>query len=359
MAAIGHALHEVVSLHRCSCGLSYEQWSSQPTPPCPTCGKTFLKDMGLGTRKRANDNITDRTSEVTLIVPSPGPTSGHGSGKDYNPKRIGKRSGPSKKPRDSKVNTTRRPSPLTGGRGLRNCGNTCFLNAMIQCLGAIDEVNHAKLLTNKTTTTQDKLMICIRELQQPGTACVLTPLIQRIPQLICYKAGEPANAHELLIAVINDISEPILQIFQGQMASTVQCAHCDNITTTTVHTQDISLHIDAESNTSLGEKLLNFFQPETLEGENAYWCDTCLKPCRATKSLSYTHVPTILIIHLKRLILGRKIQTHVPFDTVLDMKPYLAPGQASTQTMELIGIITHQGTKEQGHYVAITKKGNK
>jgi len=41
------------------------------------------------------------------------------------------------------------------------------------------------------------------------------------------------------------------------------------------------------------------------------------------------------------------------------MKPYLAPGQASTQTMELIGIITHQGTKEQGHYVAITKKGNK
>jgi len=72
----------------------------------------------------------------------------------------------------------------------------------------------------------------------------------------------------------------------------------------------------------------------------------------------YTHIPTILIIHLKRLILGRKIQTHVPFDTVLDLKPYLAPGQPSTQTMELIGIIAHQGTKEQGHYVTITKKGN-
>jgi len=143
------------------------------------------------------------------------------------------------------------------------------------------------------------------------------------------------------------------------MASTVQCTHCDNITTTTVHTQDISLHIDADSNTSLGEKLHNFFQPETLEGENAYWCDTCHKPCRATKTLSFTHIPTILIIYLKRLILGRKIQTHVPFDTVLDMKPYLAPGQASTQTMELIGIIAHQGTKEQGHYVSMTKRGNK
>jgi len=143
MAAIGHALHEVASLHRCSCGLSYEQWSSQPTPPCPTCGKTSPEDMGLDTRKRANDNTTDRTSEVTLIAPSPGPTSGHGSRQDHNPKRIGKRSGPSKKPCESKVNTTRRHSPLAGGRGLRNCGNTCFLNATIQCLGAIDEVNHA------------------------------------------------------------------------------------------------------------------------------------------------------------------------------------------------------------------------
>jgi len=44
---------------------------------------------------------------------------------------------------------------------------------------------------------------------------------------------------------------------------------------------------------------------------------------------------------------------------VLDMKPYMARGYTSTQIMELIGIITHQGTKEHGHYVTITRKGNK
>ena len=179
----------------------------------------------------------------------------------------------------------RRHFPRVGGRGLRNCGNTCFLNAAIQCLGAIDEVNHAQLSTNKTTTTQEKLTNCIRELQQPGTAYVPTPLIQQIPHLICYTKGEPADAHELLIAMINDISTPILQIFQGQMASTVQCAHCNKVTTTTAHTQDISLHVDEDSHTSLGERLLNFFQPETLEGDNLYWCDTCIRPCRATKTL--------------------------------------------------------------------------
>jgi len=43
MAAVGHAIKEVVGLHRCGCGESYEQLGSQPTPPCPTCEKTHLK----------------------------------------------------------------------------------------------------------------------------------------------------------------------------------------------------------------------------------------------------------------------------------------------------------------------------
>ena len=63
-------------------------------------------------------------------------------------------------------------------------------------------------------------------------------------------------------------------------------------------------------------------------------------------------------LYMQRLILGEKNQTHVPVDTVFDMQPHLAPGQASPQTMALIGIISHQGTKEQGHYVAITYLGD-
>ena len=43
MAAIGHAMNEVVSLHRCGCGQSYEQWGDRPTPPCPTCEKSRLR----------------------------------------------------------------------------------------------------------------------------------------------------------------------------------------------------------------------------------------------------------------------------------------------------------------------------
>ena len=329
-------------------------------PSLPYMRENLTQEYRTGKKERENDERTDRTPAANLVIPPLGPTPRYGSNsrQDFTLKLAEKRSCPSREPRESEQNAKRRPALMTVGWGLRNSGNKCFLNATIQCLGAIDEANQAHLLTNKSTITQDKLMTCIRELQQPGTAYAPAPLIQQIPHLICYRKGDPADAHELLIALINDISEPISQIFQGQMTSTVQCTHCNKTTIKTDNTQDISLHIEADSSTSLAEELHNFFQPETLEGDNAYWCDTCQESCRATKTLSYTHIPTILIVHLKRLILGKKIQTHVPFDTVLEMKPYLAPGQASPPKMELIGIISHQGTKDHVHYVAITKRGN-
>ena len=75
-------------------------------------------------------------------------------------------------------------------------------------------------------------------------------------------------------------------------------------------------------------------------------------------TLACTNIPTILIIHLKRLLPGGKMNNnHTPFETILDMEPFMTPGLRSAQKMELIGIISHQGTGKNGHYVAATKKG--
>ena len=63
MAAIGHAINEVVSLHQCGCGQSYEQWGDRPTPPCPTCEKTRLRKTGKGKRGRENDERTDKRTK--------------------------------------------------------------------------------------------------------------------------------------------------------------------------------------------------------------------------------------------------------------------------------------------------------
>jgi len=73
MAAIGHAIHEVVSLHRCRCRQSYEQWGNQPTPPCPTCEKIRLKNTGPGKRKRENNERTDRIRAANVHYSPPRP----------------------------------------------------------------------------------------------------------------------------------------------------------------------------------------------------------------------------------------------------------------------------------------------
>jgi len=97
--------------------------------------------------------------------------------------------------REPERNVERSPAPTKSGRGLQNTGNTCFLNATIRCLGAIDEVNQMHISTKKSTTTQDRLLVCVRELQGTGTAYTPAPFIQQIPNLIRYNKGEPADAH--------------------------------------------------------------------------------------------------------------------------------------------------------------------
>ena len=104
------------------------------------------------------------------------------------------------------------------GRGICNTGNTCFLNATIQCLGAIDEMHQADLSIQAPLTTHDDLLGCLRKLRLPGITCNPAALIKRIPHLMQHIPGDPGDAHELLIALINEVNAPIAQIFQGQMS---------------------------------------------------------------------------------------------------------------------------------------------
>jgi len=72
----------------------------------------------------------------------------------------------------------------------------------------------------------------------------------------------------------------------------------------------------------------------------------------------HTH-PYNLNSPLEKIEPGEKIQNHIPFDITLDLEPYMTPGHSPIQDMKLIGIISHQGTKDNGHYTAMTKREDK
>lgn len=52
--------------------------------------------------------------------------------------------------------------------------------------------------------------------------------------------------------------------------------------------------------TSLREALCGFVEPETLNGNNQYFCSKCQKKCDALKGLKFVSFPKILTLQLKR-----------------------------------------------------------
>ena len=62
----------------------------------------------------------------------------------------------------------------------------------------------------------------------------------------------------------------------------------------------------------------------------------------STLSPSISTPPTFLMVHVKRLVIGKKIQRQVEFDAELDLNPYMAV-KGAPLLYELIGIIEHIG----------------
>ncbi|KAJ9182440.1 hypothetical protein P3X46_006435 [Hevea brasiliensis] len=86
----------------------------------------------------------------------------------------------------------------------------------------------------------------------------------------------------------------------------------------------------------------------------------------ATKRALIDKAPPILTIHLKRFShdsRGRlsKLNGHVNFGDVLDLRPYMDPRCADGEkyVYRLLGVVEHLGTMRGGHYVAYVRGGEK
>jgi len=64
-----------------------------------------------------------------------------------------------------------------------------------------------------------------------------------------------------------------------------------------------------------------FFTPASALDK--YWCDCCGRVGTSTLSPTISALPTILMIHLKRLVLGKKIQHLVGIEEELDLSPHM------------------------------------
>lgn len=335
---------------------------------------------------------------------------------DIKAELAGGKSGPSglRRSTERSESIEKQPSQTSGLNGLRNIGNTCFMNSVVQCLSntrplleyLADDQYSADI--NTTLSCMKGALIkafasVIKELWRSGERdCVvntttLKSQVQRFaPRFMGYSQQD---AQEFLRYLLEGLHEdvnrvtvkpkPILteiddnlsdsaaaaeawsrylrmeesrvgDIFVGQLKSTLRCTHCHHDSVTFDPFWDLSLPIPSRTgNLKLQQCLQHFTKEEELDGDEKPTCSKCGVRRKCLKWFTVQKFPQVLVLHLKRFSpqerFRGKLNVLVEFPlSGLDMSPYAAaPGTRSFYN--LYAVSNHSGTTYSGHYTAYCK----
>ncbi|THH17441.1 hypothetical protein EW146_g3362 [Bondarzewia mesenterica] len=325
-----------------------------------------------------------------------------------------------------------------GTSGLKNLGNTCYMNATIQCLSAT--VPFARFFTDgrwksavnmvNPLGTKGNLAHAFASILHDlwhGEMSYISPFPFR--RSICmhasqFSGSDQHDSQEFLIFLLDGLHEDlnrvlhkplslvshereaeleklpqqiaseqewqlycrrndslIVDYFQGQFRNRLECLTCHKTSTTYNSFMYLSLPVPTNKihKVSLQQCLDAFVKEEVMEKSDAWNCPHCKTLRKATKQLSLSRLPPVLLIHLKRFSFKGpftdKIEKTVDFPLKgLDLTNYmpspLPPGvdrgrmgsqflsaddprlQIPPYRYDLYAVTNHVGTLSSGHYTA-------
>jgi len=274
-----------------------------------------------------------------------------------------------------------------GHSGLTNLGNTCYLNAALQILSHIYELNNYLINVKQLNRINDSVLtiewISLYKLIWSQN-CIISPnrFVSKIKELSHNKNTKFCNfeqndsneyfyfmldcIHNSLNKLDNSIklqkttnSELNKEIdnYEAKDFSIVHSLFSSFLSYTYINKESnsiefikyephfmIELSIPLVDNISI-EDCINFtFQEETLD---TLWYDEKTKEKKQLlKKTNISYYPNILVFHLKRWIHLKKNKQVVHYNEILNLE----------ETYELFGIINHEGNIFGGHYYSYIKK---
>jgi len=296
--------------------------------------------------------------------------------------------------------------------GLRNLGNTCFLNSSLQCLSATipltdyflgydyrSEINKTNFLG-----TGGKLVTAYAELTKHmwlGSKSAVEPIdfkkqLQTFaPQFLGYHQHD---AQELLAFLLDGIHEDlnrvkerpyvedrdcdgsndendavenwknylrrnkslIVDMFQGQIRNTCKCLKCGHVNIRFEPFMYLSLPITKACN-SIDDCMDLYLKEDLLKGADQYYCEKCKEHVDGTKKQDIWMLPPVLIVHLKRFKyndygkVGSKNDASIRYPVAeWDLKSRVKSERGVYPKYDLYAVSSHVGGLGGGHYTAHT-----
>nr|XP_019051247.1 hypothetical protein I302_01696 [Kwoniella bestiolae CBS 10118]OCF30177.1 hypothetical protein I302_01696 [Kwoniella bestiolae CBS 10118] len=322
---------------------------------------------------------------------------------------------------------------VLGLTGLKNLGNTCYMNSTLQCLSAtypftsffLDGSYKRSINIYNPLGTKGNLANAFAELLKAlwkEDYTFLSPVTFRkniITFASQFSGTDQHDSQEFLSFVLDGLHEDlnrvkhkpppvemtpereaqletlppeiasekewqiyrmrndsfIVDLFQGQYRNRLECLTCHKTSTTYDAFMYMSLPVPAgKSKVVIQELIDEFVKAEVMEKEDAWNCPRCKVPRRASKTLTISRLPPVLLIQLKRFttqngVFWDKSETPVIFPVKsLDLTRYVPRRQQTGREdledprcqvgpfkYDLYGVSNHMGTLSSGHYTAYVK----